>query len=94
MSLRNYLKKLGKRKAGVWGRINHKRDMRAESKAIRKQGKQQLEDDSMNQWSSAEGDAIRSHRANIIREIDKEMTDLRKSLDKYQEKYSETDPNG
>lgn len=37
MSLRNYIKKLGRRKAGVWGRINHKRDMRAASKAIRKE---------------------------------------------------------
>ena len=36
MSLRNYLKKFGRRAAGTWGRINHKRDMRAESKAIRK----------------------------------------------------------
>ena len=36
MSLRNYLKKYGKRKAGTWGRINHWRDMRAESKALRK----------------------------------------------------------
>jgi len=41
MSLRNYLKKLGKRKAGVWGRINHRRDMRAESKALRQHAKKQ-----------------------------------------------------
>jgi hypothetical protein len=38
MSLRNYIKKKGKRLAGVWGRINHKRDMRAASKGIRRQG--------------------------------------------------------
>ena len=36
MGMRNYFKKLGKRSAGVWGRINHKRDMRAASKAIRR----------------------------------------------------------
>ena len=36
MSIRNYFKKLGKRCAGTWGRVNHKRDMRAESKGIRK----------------------------------------------------------
>ena len=39
MSTRNYLKKLGKRLAGTWGRINHKRDMRAESKGLRKQAR-------------------------------------------------------
>jgi hypothetical protein len=42
MAIRNYLKKLGKRAAGTWGRINHPRDMRAESKAIRKQGKHSI----------------------------------------------------
>jgi len=35
MGIANYLKKFGKRKAGSWGRINHKRDMRAASKAVR-----------------------------------------------------------
>ena len=44
MGRRNYLKKLGKRLAGTWGRINHKRDMRAESKGIRKQGKHSIQD--------------------------------------------------
>jgi len=39
MALRNYLKKLGKRVPGCWGRINHKKDMRAASKAVRRQGK-------------------------------------------------------
>ena len=42
MSLRNYVKKLGKRCAGTWGRVNHKRDMRAESKGTRKQGKRSI----------------------------------------------------
>lgn len=36
MSIRNYVKKMGKRAAGAWGRINHKKQMRAESKATRK----------------------------------------------------------
>lgn len=49
MSIRNFLKKFGKRKAGSWGRINHKKQMRAESKAIRKFNKQvawnQIDDD-------------------------------------------------
>lgn len=36
MSIRNYLKKLGRRAAGTWGRVNHKRDMRAASKGVRK----------------------------------------------------------
>lgn len=35
MGIRNYLKKLGKRAAGTWGRVNHKRDMRAASKGVR-----------------------------------------------------------
>ena len=35
MSMRNYLKKLGKRAADSWGRINHPLQMRAASKAIR-----------------------------------------------------------
>ena len=39
MALRNYLKKLSKRAAGCWGRVNHKKDMRTASKAVRKQGK-------------------------------------------------------
>jgi hypothetical protein len=38
MSLRNFIKKKGKRIAGTWGRINHKRDMQAASKGIRRQG--------------------------------------------------------
>lgn len=42
MSLRNQAKKFGKRKAGTWGRINHKRDMRAASKALRKWFKHKL----------------------------------------------------
>jgi hypothetical protein len=29
------LKKYAKRKAGCWGRVNHKRDMKAASKAVR-----------------------------------------------------------
>ena len=36
MSMYTYLKKYAKRKAGVWGRVNHKRDMRAASKAVRR----------------------------------------------------------
>ncbi len=36
MSLRNYIKKMGKRAAGSWGRINHPDQMRAESKFTRK----------------------------------------------------------
>ena len=36
MSLRNYIKKKGKRIAGTYGRINHKDDMRAASKGIRR----------------------------------------------------------
>ena len=36
MSMYTSLKKYAKRKAGCWGRINHKRDMRAASKAVRK----------------------------------------------------------
>lgn len=36
MSIYTYLKKYAKRKAGCWGRINHKRDMRAASKAVRR----------------------------------------------------------
>jgi isopentenyldiphosphate isomerase len=43
MGIRNYLKKLGKRAAGSWGRINHPLQMRAESKAIRRQGKEEME---------------------------------------------------
>jgi hypothetical protein len=42
MSLRNYLKKLGKRAAGSWGRINHPLQMRAESKALRQHAKKQI----------------------------------------------------
>jgi hypothetical protein len=38
MSLRNFIKKAGKRAAGAWGRINHKKQMRAESKYTRKEG--------------------------------------------------------
>ena len=45
MSKRNYLKKLGKRLAGTWGRINHKRDMRAESKGLRQQAKEEIKDE-------------------------------------------------
>lgn len=36
MSLWNYLKKKGKRIAGTYGRINHKDDMRAASKGVRR----------------------------------------------------------
>lgn len=43
MSIYTYLKKYAKRKAGCWGRINHKRDMRAASKATRKE-LQEIED--------------------------------------------------
>jgi len=42
MSLSNYVKKAGKRLAGTWGRINHKRDMRAASKGVRRL---QIDDD-------------------------------------------------
>ena len=45
MSQRNYLKKLGKRLAGTWGRINHKRDMRAESKGLRQHAKKDIKDE-------------------------------------------------
>lgn len=44
MSIQNYVKKLGKRAAGTWGRINHKRNMRKVSKAIRKQARKDLFD--------------------------------------------------
>jgi hypothetical protein len=40
MAIRNYLKKLGRRAAGTWGRVNHKRDMRAAAKSARKYNKQ------------------------------------------------------
>jgi hypothetical protein len=36
MGIRNYFKKLGRRAAGTWGRVNHPRDMRAANKSIRK----------------------------------------------------------
>jgi hypothetical protein len=36
MSLRNFIKKHGKRIAGTWGRVNHKKDKRAASKGIRR----------------------------------------------------------
>lgn len=39
MSMYTALKKYAKRKAGVWGRVNHKRDMRAASKALRVEGR-------------------------------------------------------
>lgn len=42
MSLRNFVKKYGRRIAGTWGRINHKKDKRAAGKGIRKQGKTQI----------------------------------------------------
>ena len=42
MSLNNYLKKLGKRAAGSWGRINHPLQMRAASKALRQQAKKDI----------------------------------------------------
>jgi hypothetical protein len=42
MSLRNFVKKHGKRIAGTWGRINHKKDKRAAGKGIRKQGKNDI----------------------------------------------------
>ena len=48
MSLRNYLKKLGKRAAGSWGRINHPLQMRAESKALRKHAKKEIKDENSN----------------------------------------------
>ena len=36
MSLWSLLKRYGRRKAGTWGRINHKRDKRAAGKATRR----------------------------------------------------------
>jgi len=36
MSIRSYFKKKGKRIAGSWGRINHKKQMRAASKGVRR----------------------------------------------------------
>lgn len=36
MSLRNFIKKHGKRIAGTWGRVNHKKDKRAAGKGIRR----------------------------------------------------------
>ena len=36
MSMRNYFKKLGKRIAGSWGRVNHPKQMRQASKGVRK----------------------------------------------------------
>jgi hypothetical protein len=36
MGIRSYFKKLGKRAAGSWGRINHPAQMRAANKSIRK----------------------------------------------------------
>jgi hypothetical protein len=42
MSLRNFVKKHGRRIAGTWGRVNHKKDKRAAGKGIRKQGKNDI----------------------------------------------------
>lgn len=36
MSLWNIIKKIGRRKAGTWGRINHWKDKRIANKAVRK----------------------------------------------------------
>ena len=36
MSLRNFFKKRGKRFAGVWGRVNHRKDKRAVGKGVRR----------------------------------------------------------
>jgi len=36
MSLWSFLKRYGRRKAGTYGRVNHKRDKRAAGKAVRR----------------------------------------------------------
>jgi len=71
MSLRNYVRKLGKRAAGTWGRVNHKRDMRAASKGARVRSK---------------GDIKRDIREHIWNEIDKDMRELKKQMQRRKRK--------